>query len=125
MAIELNHTIVPAHDKEAAASFFAEIMGLTVGRTNPGTKPGRFAVVKVGGVNLAFDDADRFEPHHYAFHVSDDEFDAILARIQERGISYAADPFHKQRGQLNAYEGGRGFYFLTPDGHNIELLTAI
>ena len=125
MPISLNHTIVPAHDKESAAQFFAEIMGLSVGRTNPGTRPGRFAVVKVGDVNLGFDTVKQFEPHHYAFHVGDDEFDAILDRVKARGIAYAADPFHKQKGQLNKNEGGRGFYFCTPDGHNIELLTRI
>jgi hypothetical protein len=28
MGITLNHTIVPAHDKEASAKFFANIFGL-------------------------------------------------------------------------------------------------
>jgi len=123
--MQLNHTTVPARDKHAAAQFFAEIFGTRVGRENPGTTPGRFAVVRVGGVNFAFDDVQDFRPQHYAFHASDEEFDSVLARLQERGISIAADPFHKRRGELNANEGGRGFYFLTPDGHNIELLTRV
>ncbi len=123
--MKLNHTTVPARDKHAAAQFFADIFGTRVGRENPGTTPGRFAVVQVGGVNFAFDDVQDIRPQHYAFHVSDEEFDSILARLRERGVSIAADPFHKRPGKLNANEGGRGFYFLTPDGHNIELLTRV
>jgi catechol 2,3-dioxygenase-like lactoylglutathione lyase family enzyme len=125
MSIRLNHTLVPAHDKEAAAQLFADIFGLSVSYTNPGTTPGRFAVVRVGDVNLTFDDVDQFEPHHYAFHVGDAEFGAILARVKAHGLPYAADPFYRKPEQLNANEGGRGFYFLTPDKHNIELLTRI
>lgn len=125
MPIHLNHTIVPAREKQRAAQFFADLFGLKVGSTNPGTTPGRFAVVRVGEVNLNFDDAERFEPHHYAFHVSEAEFDAILARVKARGLTFAADPFYREIGHLNANEGGRGFYFRTPDGHNIELLTRV
>lgn len=125
MTIQLNHTLVPANEKESAAALFAEIFGVTVGRKNPGSSPGRFAVVCIGGVNFVFDNADRFEPHHYAFHVSDEEFDRILERVKARGLLVAADPFYERIGELNANEGGRGFYFRTPDGHNLELLTRI
>ncbi|WP_333794908.1 VOC family protein [Hyphomicrobium sp.] len=125
MTIRLNHTIVPAREKESAAALFAEIFGVTVGRTNPGSAPGRFAVVSIGEINFDFDDVDQFEPHHYAFHVSDEEFDQILERVKARGLVIAADPFYKRIGELNANEGGRGFYFRTPDGHNLELLTRV
>ena len=125
MLMKLNHTIVPARNKQEAARFFADIFGLAVGSENPGTTTGRFAVVQAGGVNFAFDDAEAITPQHYAFHVNDEEFDDILARIRQRDITIAADPRHEREGELNENEGGRGFYFCTPDGHNIELLTRI
>jgi catechol 2,3-dioxygenase-like lactoylglutathione lyase family enzyme len=83
MAITLNHTIVPARDKEGSARFFAQIFGLKYDGPT-----GHFAPVRVNGeLTLDFDDADSFEVHHYAFHVSDDEFDAIFKRPVEQGES--------------------------------------
>ena len=119
MAITLNHTIVPAHDKEAAARFFAHIFGLTYDGPL-----GHFAPVRINEtLTLDFDDASSFERHHYAFHVGDEEFDAILRRVQEAGIAYGSDPWHLDNGQLNAWHGGRGVYFRDPNGHILELLT--
>lgn len=84
MTIELNHTIVPAYDKEAAARFFADIFGLQYEGSS-----GHFAPVKVNDrLTLDFDQDDTFEPHHYAFHVSDDEFGAIFDRVQQAGLAY-------------------------------------
>jgi len=84
MSITLNHTIVPAKDKDTAARFFAQLFGL-----NYEGPMGHFAPVRVNDeLTLDFDNADSFEPHHYAFHVSDDEFDAIFKRVQETGISW-------------------------------------
>ncbi len=118
MAITLNHTIVPARDKDAAARFFARIFDLTV------EDSGHFAAVRVGDtLTLDFDDQQQFEPHHYAFHVGDGEFDAIFARVKAADIPYSADPFARQPGQINHWNGGRGFYFRDPDGHLLELLT--
>src|SRR5205823_3800282 len=78
MAITLNHTIVPARDKAAAAKFFARIFGLKRGRTS------HFAPVRVNkALTLLFDDDAKFESHHYAFHVSDKEFSAIFGRVQK------------------------------------------
>ncbi len=118
MAITLNHTIVPAHDKQAAARFFARLFGLEV------DDAGHFAAVRVNDT-LTFDFADEegFEPHHYAFHVSDAEFDAIFARVKADDIAYSSDPFRREMGQINHWNGGRGFYFQDPDGHLLELLT--
>lgn len=119
MTITLNHTIVPAHDKNASAQFFAQIFGLKVE-----SGVGHFTAVKVNDT-LTFDFADQeeFESHHYAFHVSDSEFDAIFARVKEAGLSYSSDPMHRNLGQINHRQGGRGFYFFDPNGHNLELLT--
>jgi catechol 2,3-dioxygenase-like lactoylglutathione lyase family enzyme len=118
MAITLNHTIVPAHDKKASAEFFARLFGLGV------EDFAHFAVVRINdSLTLDFDDRDKFDSHHYAFRVSDEEFDAIFKRIKAAGISYSADPMHRETGELNHRKGGRGFYFYDPNGHNFEVLT--
>jgi catechol 2,3-dioxygenase-like lactoylglutathione lyase family enzyme len=118
MTITLNHTIVPARDKVAAAKFFARIFGLKRGRTS------YFAPVKVNkSLTLLFDDEEKFEGHHYAFHVSDKEFDAILGRIKKEGIAYGSAPWSMKDGKLNRWGGGRGVYFRDPDGHVLELMT--
>ena len=119
MAITLNHTIVPARDKEASARFFAQIFGLEY--EGPMS---HFAPVKVNDqLTLDFDNADSFEVHHYAFHVSDAEFDAIFKRVQEAGIPWGSDPWSRENRQLNSRKGGRGVYFCDPNGHVLELLT--
>jgi catechol 2,3-dioxygenase-like lactoylglutathione lyase family enzyme len=122
MAITLNHTIVPAHDKEASARFFADIFGLKY--EGPG---GYFAPVRVNEtLTLDFhDDVDRFEVHHYAFHVSDPEFDAIFRRVQEVGIPFGSGPTTLEDGKLNNWNGGRGVYFRDPNGHILELMTRV
>ena len=121
MTIILNHTIVPARDKKASAEFFALFFGIKVVSTL-----GHFAAVHVNDT-LTFDFAERsgFDSHHYAFHVSEDEFDAIFARVQEAGLEYSSDPMHQNQGQINHRKGGRGFYFYDPNGHNLELLTRV
>ncbi len=118
MTITLNHTIVPARDKIAAAKFFARIFGLKRGRTN------YFAPVRVNkNLTLLFDDDTKFESHHYAFHVSKAEFDAIFRRIKQEGIVYGSAPWSLDDGKLNKWGGGRGCYFEDPDGHVLELMT--
>jgi catechol 2,3-dioxygenase-like lactoylglutathione lyase family enzyme len=118
MAITLNHTIVPAHNKKAAATFFARLFGLEV------EDSGHFAAVRVNDtLTLDFDDRDQFEPHHYAFRVSDAEFDAIFGRVKAANLAYSADPFRREVGKINHWNGGRGVYFADPDGHLWELLT--
>ena len=119
MAITLNHTIVPARDKDASARFFAELFGLEVG------EDGYFAPVRVNsGLTFLFDDHQKgFEGHHYAFHVSDAEFDAIFGRVKAAGLAYGSGPTSTQDGKLNNWDGGRGVYFRDRDGHLLELLT--
>jgi catechol 2,3-dioxygenase-like lactoylglutathione lyase family enzyme len=120
MAIVLNHTIVPARDKQAAARLFAQLLGLGY----PGDG-GHFAPVKVNdGLTFLFsDEEEAFESHHYAFHVADAEFDAIFGRIREAGLVYGSTPWSPDDGKLNDWGGGRGVYFATPDGHLLELMT--
>ena len=120
MAIELNHTIVNVRDKREAAHFLAEILGL------PPPEPFfHFLVVRTGhGVSLDFiDSADAIEPQHYAFLVSEEEFDPIFARIQARQIPYWADPARQLPNQINHLHGGRGVYFVDPSGHFLEVIT--
>ena len=89
MPINLNHTIVPAHDKEASARLFARIFGLSY--YGP---VGHFAPVKVNETfTMDFDDGDSFDSHHYAFHVSDEEFDSIFGRIKAEGLAFGSGPF--------------------------------
>ena len=122
MSVELNHTIVHAHDKHASARFLVEVLGL-----EEPTTFGPFVVVQVAnGVSLDFADdhaPDGFQPQHYAFLVSEEDFDAIFGRIQQAGITYYADPGHHRAGEINHNDGGRGAYFDDPNGHNLEIIT--
>lgn len=119
MAIELNHTIVAANDKFAAARFVTDVLGLP----EPGSF-GPFAVVELhNGVSLDFaDTTEEIRRQHYAFLISEDEFDAVAKRLAERGVTTWADPQHSTPGH-NTNDGGRGLYFDSPDGHNLEVLT--
>ncbi|MGH8929202.1 MAG: VOC family protein [Egibacteraceae bacterium] len=120
MAVELNHIIIPAKDKHASAEFLAEILSLDVS-----PQFGPFIPVQVGGVTLDFMDSDDFRPewHHCAFLVTEPEFDEILARVKELGVTYYPNPQHTGPGEINHDWGGRGFYFDDPNGHNLEVLT--
>ena len=119
MPITLNHTIVPAKDKETAARQFAQLFGLAYKGPNE-----HFAPVKVNdGLTFLFDDDADFESHHYAFHVSDAEFDAIFDRVKEAGLVYGSAPWSADDKKLNNWGGGRGVYFRTSDDHLLELMT--
>ena len=128
MTIRLDHTIVPTKDKIASAEFFAEIFGLTV-------KKGHFAQVQINeSLTFAFADQPEkwggpgFDPgtvqsHHYAFHVSDAEFDVIFGRVKAKGLAYGSGPFNHTDSQIYTRRGGRGFYFEDPNGHLLEVMT--
>lgn len=120
MTITLNHTIVRARDKNAAARFFADIFGLPFKGLG-----GHFAPVRVNDtLTLDFADAQgTIAGQHYAFHVSDTEFDAILQRVEDAGLIFGSGLRSLQDGKLNAWNGGRGFYYKDHDGHVIELMT--
>lgn len=97
-----------------------EILGLPEHTTY-----GPFAVVELSnGVSLDFaDDHGDVVPRHYAFLVSDGEFDEIFGRLKERSIDYWADPSQKRPGEINHNDGGRGVYWLDPNGHFLEIIT--
>jgi catechol 2,3-dioxygenase-like lactoylglutathione lyase family enzyme len=122
MSIMLNHTIVAARDKRESAAFLTELFGL------PDAEPsGPFLAVNVANdVSLDYADApdgDEIRPQHYAFLVSEDEFDSIYGKIGERGIAHWADPRQSRPGEINHNDGGRGVYFQDPAGHYLEIIT--
>ena len=72
---------------------------------------------------MLFDKDDGFESAHYAFHVSDEEFDEIFGRVKDEGVAFGSAPGSFTDGRLNDWNGGRGVYFKSPDGHVLELMT--
>jgi hypothetical protein len=120
MTVHLNHTIVHVSDKHRAADDLAEILGVA-----PPTTYGPFRVLVLDN-DVSLDFADDHGPpdhQHYAFLVSEEEFDAIQQRIVDRGLTFWADPFHRREGEINTNDGGRGLYWEDTDGHNLEIIT--
>lgn len=120
MSVELNHTIVACRDQRRSAEFISGILGLRAPE-----KFGRFLVVATdNGVSLDFAETDdEIATQHYAFLISEEEFDAIFGRITERGLAHWADPGRTRPGEINRNDGGRGVYFADPDGHLMEVIT--
>ncbi|MGI8796283.1 MAG: VOC family protein [Acidimicrobiia bacterium] len=120
MAAQLNHTIIWCRDQQRSATFLTELLGL------PAATPfGPFLVAELGnGVSLDYHDTDgEIAPQHYAFLISEEEFDEVFGRIQDRRIEYWADPSQHRSGQINTNDGGRGVYWEDPDGHLLEVIT--
>jgi len=120
VSVQLNHTIVWCRDKRKSAAFLTEILGLP--------KPvrfGPFLVIELSnGVSLDFHETDgEIASQHYAFLISEEDFDQIFARIRERRLQYWADPGMRRAGEINRNDGGRGAYFEDPDGHLLEIIT--
>ncbi len=120
MTIELNHTIVAARDKEESALFYERIFGLKY--EGP---LGHFAPIRIPSQSLTldFDNRESFQSQHYAFKVSELEFDEIFGRVQEAGLEYGSGPFSPTDGEINHWNEGRGVYFRDPNGHLLEILT--
>ena len=121
MTVYFDHHIVPSTDKERSAQFYADVLGLP-----PPRAEGPFAAVDLGNdvaLYVAGWDRQVTSPLHYAFLVDEAEFDALYGRITERGIPHWADPHRRLPQQVNHDDGGRGTYFLDPDGHVVEVLT--
>jgi len=120
MAVQLNHTIVEANDRDLTAEFLVDLLGLA-----PASTFGPFRVVELGNdVSLdVIQTTGPVYPQHYAFLVSEREFDQIWDRINQRGLAFWADPLHRLDGQINTNDGGRGLYWSDPNGHNLEIIT--
>jgi catechol 2,3-dioxygenase-like lactoylglutathione lyase family enzyme len=122
MAIELNHTIVPAHDPEASAQFLADILGLEVSPPVAHFTP----VTLANRVTLDYDRYDEVDERHYAFLLGEAEFAAAFARIKDAGVTCYADPACRQAGQAYiSINGNSGIYFRDPDGHLMEIMTRV
>ena len=121
MSIDLDHTIVPSRDKVAAARRLAQILG--VGWAEQGAGP--FSPVYVNdGLTLDFvETREEFPIHHFAFRVSEDDFDAIFGRIKAAGIPYRSQPHGPADMKVNTAHGGRIVYWNEPEGHYWEILT--
>ncbi|HEX8434580.1 VOC family protein [Archangium sp.] len=120
MPVQLNHTIVAAQDPHASATFLAEILGLPAP-----VRFGHFEVVALAnGVSLDYiHTPTAITPQHYAFLISEAEFDEVLARVKARGLPIYAEPTGAGAGEINRHWGGRGFYFPDPNGHWLEVIT--
>jgi catechol 2,3-dioxygenase-like lactoylglutathione lyase family enzyme len=117
---QLNHTIAWCKDKHASANFLTRVLGLPEPRSFF-----HFLVVDLSN-DVSIDYFQTDEPvalQHFAFLVSEDEFDAAFGRIQEMNLDYWADPASSRQGEINDHDGGRGVYFKDPDGHLLELIT--
>jgi catechol 2,3-dioxygenase-like lactoylglutathione lyase family enzyme len=120
MSVQLNHTIVWCRDKVRSAGFLSQILGL------PEPRPFlHFLIVDMtNGVSLDyFETSEHLSIQHYAFLVSEAEFDAIVQRLRERDVVIWADPSRQRAGEINRHFGGRGVYFQDPDGHLLEIIT--
>jgi hypothetical protein len=121
MPVELNHTIVAARDAHVSASWFADLFAVDA--------PEQFGhfwqVSTANGVGLDFASVGDGEivPQHYAFLISEDEFDDIFGRVLDRELDHWADPMQRRPGEINHNDGGRGVYFLSNDGHFLEIIT--
>ena len=121
MAVRLDHLALAAPDPQASARFLADVLGLPDPRPAP-----PFIAVDVNDT-LTIDYAAppfEFPGQHVAFHVSEEEFDAIRVRLDERGVEYVPGPHSREVGAINHHHGGRGLYFDDPGGHHLEVLTA-
>lgn len=119
-SLRLDHTIIPATNKVAAAEFLANILGLKYeGESGP------FAPLQINdSLTLDFDDSDGpIHSHHLAFLISEADFDAVLQRLRSGGLTYGSDPFAQDNLRINHRLGGRGLYFKDPNGHSWEVMT--
>ncbi len=121
MTIQLDHSIVSSHHKDASAKQLAELLGVPWGTAAAGP----FTAVYVNdGLTLDFIDTDEdFPVQHYCFRVSEQEFDAILERIKAAGINYRSTVRGPMDMKVDTQFGGRGIYWNEPDGHQWEMLT--
>jgi catechol 2,3-dioxygenase-like lactoylglutathione lyase family enzyme len=119
MPITLNHTIVHARDAATTAVFFSDLLGIA-----PAKRLAHFTILQIGDTSLDLVETDgQISSRHFAFLVSEKEFDGIFGRIKTRDITYWADPFRKQSNKINFWDDGRGLYFDDPNGHLLEIIT--
>jgi hypothetical protein len=72
---------------------------------------------------LDFANSEKFEPHHYAFKVSEQDFDAIYERLKMENIKHGSGPYNSENMKINHDNDGRGVYFSDLNEHLLEILT--
>jgi hypothetical protein len=120
MSIALNHHIVWCRDQRLSSRFLTDLFDLPAA-----VHWGPFMIVELAnGVSLDYHEVEgEIASQHYAFLVSEDEFDQIFGRIVEQGLDHWADPAKREPNTINHNDGGRGVYFEDPDGHFLEIIT--
>ena len=124
MEITLNHTVIPAKNRRESAKWYEKVFGFEYLKDW-----GPFSVVKVNStLTLDFEDSYRDGLSlHYAFKMSDNEFDLILGLLKEMEVMLASDPAEAEKGKFDGeiytHNGGRGVYFLDPSTHLLEIMT--
>jgi hypothetical protein len=121
MSVQLDHLLVPSRDRRAGAKLLAGLLGVPWSEAGIGP----FCPVYVNdGLTLDFDQwSEPFPLIHYAFRVTDAEFDAILGRIRAAGIAFRSAVHGPVDHRIDTEHGGRIVYWNEPDGHQWELLT--
>lgn len=121
MTVHLDHFTVPCRDKIASAKLLAELFGVPWSEAGVGP----FSPVYLNNsLTLDFDETD--EPYpilHFAFRVKQQEFDAILERINAAGIPYRSAVHGPVDMKIDTQHGGSIVYWNEPDGHQWEILT--
>jgi catechol 2,3-dioxygenase-like lactoylglutathione lyase family enzyme len=118
--MKLDHTVIPATDKEESVKFFANIMGLEYAGIR-----GTMGLVRVDDtLTLQFDERQTGRIH-LAFHVTEEEFDVVIDRLKTEGVRFGAAGSRNQafNMQVGTFNGGRRFYFDDPSGQSFELMT--
>lgn len=120
MSIQLSHTIAWCSDKFKSTNFLTHILGLPEARQFM-----HFLIVDLAnGVSIDyFETTEHIALQHFAFLVTEGEFDCAFDRIKHLGLEFWADPARTKAGEINHHDGGRGVYFKDPDGHLLEIIT--
>ncbi len=119
MTVTLDHTIVHVRDSAATADFLVRMLDLP-----PWTRLAHFTAVRLGETSLdLIETGDEIASRHFAFRVSEAAFRAVLEQLTAEGRPFWADPFRRNPGRINTWDGGLGAYFDDPNGHLLEVLT--
>lgn len=121
MTIKFDHTIVVSNDRSISATFFRSLFDLP-----EAPSWGPFTNVQLSDgtlIQFAEPPVENIQPQHYAFHVTDNLFDAVVKRLSDGAVRYWADPHLTEESRINHHHNGRGVYFKDPAGHLMEVLT--
>jgi len=118
MPVVMDHQIIPSRDKDQSAEFLARILGLERESSRGLLAP----VLLSDGTILDFETRESVPRLHFAFRVTEQEFDEILDRLQADGVAYGSLG-NRYDGQINTSRPGRGIYFPDPSGHSLEVIT--